>query len=400
MQSTISSDSTRFKKSEVPMGSVDNEGGEETSGLYDLKALASSAKKHRSQRLTSEMDAQQSLLQSSATLNAVALPNPKRSREISVPVLAVDTPEKVSTRKSAESSAATAFAEPSAFSEEEHAAPSSKRWQFALATVLVAGAAAFYFLAGRPDSSSDAPMAALTAGGPESEPATPVQPLPALVDDAEEQADVAPEADLVKVTPLEVEAAKDAPSKLEEDDSKNKAESAKQVAAADTKSESQPARSNNDSDKGRPAAKASESKSKPAASKQEASKQPVKSEALDSNASVDDILSAVTGGIDKREAVVEDKGPSKKQLDRGDVAKAMKKISPAAKACYSVEEFSGMVSVKYSVEPNGKVSDVQPTGAHKSSKTGACVAKAVKGASFPAFDGSVTSFTFPVLLSP
>lgn len=395
MQGTISSDSTRSKRSEVAMGIANNKGGDETSGLYDLKELASSAKKRRSQRLSSEMDAQQSLLQSSAALDAVALPDPRKSQEIALPVLGLDVPSKVSSKASAERTR-TAAAEPMVFTEQAQARTSSKGWLFAFAALLIVGGGAAYFvLAGDSESSSSsAPRAALAAEGSASETATPVLPLPAAIDDEEDVA--SPDTDLPEVAPLvDVEAPQD---DSEEVDSKKNAGSAKQ--ATETKDETKSARVDaTDDDKGTKTDNVKVTKPESAASKEKV-KEPVKTEDLDSNASVDDILSTVTGGIDKKETAVEDKGPTKKGLERGDIAKAMKKISPAAKACYAVEEFSGMVSVKYSVDPDGKVSGVEATGAHKSSKTGACVANAVKGASFPAFDGPVASFSFPILLSP
>ena len=98
--------------------------------------------------------------------------------------------------------------------------------------------------------------------------------------------------------------------------------------------------------------------------------------------------------------MVEDKTPTKKTLGRGDVSKAMNAVKPKALSCYKAEKFSGVVNVKFSVSPEGKITKAAAKGAHAGSKTGACVVKAVNSAKFPAFAGTVMSFTFPFLLSP
>ena len=89
----------------------------------------------------------------------------------------------------------------------------------------------------------------------------------------------------------------------------------------------------------------------------------------------------------------------KKGLIRTDVTGAMGKVRGKVGQCFKVEQFSGTVSVKFTVGPSGSVTTAKATGAHAGTPTGACVASAVKGASFPAFDGVATTFAFPFLLS-
>ena len=188
------------------------------------------------------------------------------------------------------------------------------------------------------------------------------------------------ESEEPEVVPEKVEKKAVAAKKVEKD-SKPKAEKAEKVAKATSAAKEEAA------------AKKAEK-----VAKKETPKKKVSSS---DGASLDDVLSSVTGGVNERIAApTENKKPSKKKLDRGDVSKAMKGVTPKAKRCYSVEEFSGSVLVKYSVGPDGKVTKASATGAHKSSPTGACVVKAVKSATFPAFDGATMSFSFPFLLSP
>jgi hypothetical protein len=57
------------------------------------------------------------------------------------------------------------------------------------------------------------------------------------------------------------------------------------------------------------------------------------------------------------------------------------------------------VKVKLTIDPSGKVTKASATGDFAGTPTGDCVASAVKGASFPAWDGAPQSTTFVVLLS-
>ncbi|HTE55346.1 MAG TPA: hypothetical protein VK698_31045 [Kofleriaceae bacterium] len=119
--------------------------------------------------------------------------------------------------------------------------------------------------------------------------------------------------------------------------------------------------------------------------------------------SLDDMLDEATGKrpspSPEAEAEKKKKEEQKKGLDRRDVSKALADIGDAVQRCRSVENVRGTVSVKFVVAPGGQVSSAVPTGAHARSKTGSCVARAVTQARFPAFEGDPISFTYPFVLA-
>ena len=55
--------------------------------------------------------------------------------------------------------------------------------------------------------------------------------------------------------------------------------------------------------------------------------------------------------------------------------------------------------MKLTVSPDGKVEKVKVTGQFAGTPVGACVESAVKGASFPPWDGGPQSFGYSYLLS-
>lgn len=356
----------------------------DSSGLHDLQAMASSAKKRRSQRLSSQMDAQDSLLQSSAALDAVVLPDPNKE-QAAVSIAAVDVPAtgQATASASALTAASVATAATPATELSVEKSSSGKGLYIGLALAAAVAAGAFFMLGGQEETVTE-PAAVAEAVVPAAADPAPVPemiPAPVIVDeteDADGETEVAAEPEPAAVVLAPVVA--DEPTKV-----------TKKSAKA-TKSKSSDAKAT----KTKVAAAAKEKKAEPVA---KAEKKPAKK--LDETSSLDDVLSSVTGGVDKPIAKkTDDTGPSKEQLSRGDVAKAMKKISPAAKGCFKAEEFSGMVKVKYSVGSDGSVTKAAASGAHASSKTGQCVVKAVKKAKFPPFSGATMSFTFPFLLSP
>jgi len=146
-------------------------------------------------------------------------------------------------------------------------------------------------------------------------------------------------------------------------------------------------------DKEREKSDAKGSKEKAPAPK--STEKPIKLKGTDLN----DVLNQVTGGVDAPKAEEEKKAavPTKKSLDRRDVDNAMEPVRGAALKCSALEQYEGSVSVKFTVAPSGQVTSA--TATNKKGPTGDCVAKAVKKAKFPAFDGSATSFTYPFLLA-
>jgi hypothetical protein len=238
-----------------------------------------------------------------------------------------------------------------------------------------------------------AEVAAVDVEGDESAAEVPAEEEVAMADEiSDEQADEELAAD------LEVEVAE--PAKADKSEKKAKPDSSSKSDKATTKAERAAAKAEKAAAK---LAKKEEAKQARELAKAEkkAAKPGEKAPTLGKGgASLDDVLSSVTGGVDKPIVDVKDDTPTKKKLERGDVSKAMKAITKSAKSCYSSEEFSGTVMVKYSVASSGKMTKATALGAHKSSKTGKCVVNAVKRAKFPAFSGATQSFTFPFLLSP
>jgi hypothetical protein len=87
----------------------------------------------------------------------------------------------------------------------------------------------------------------------------------------------------------------------------------------------------------------------------------------------------------------------KKSLTADDFKKGMAAITEKAQACYSGTQ--GTATVKLTIAPNGSVSKVTVGGAFAGKPEAACVSAAVKGASFPPWDGGPQSFTYAYMLS-
>jgi hypothetical protein len=88
---------------------------------------------------------------------------------------------------------------------------------------------------------------------------------------------------------------------------------------------------------------------------------------------------------------------AKKELTGDDFKKGMAAVTPAAKNCYKGTQ--GTATVKLVIAPSGQISKVTVGGQFAGTPEGECVASAIKGASFPAWDGGPQSFTYPILLS-
>jgi outer membrane biosynthesis protein TonB len=111
------------------------------------------------------------------------------------------------------------------------------------------------------------------------------------------------------------------------------------------------------------------------------------------------------GGLDDllKEAGVKNKPEptkptlDKKSLESSDIRKAMSAVAGKAQACYAGQQ--GTANVKLSVAPSGKVQKVTVTGVFAGTPVAACVEAAVKGASFPPWDGGPQSVSYSYLLS-
>ncbi len=88
---------------------------------------------------------------------------------------------------------------------------------------------------------------------------------------------------------------------------------------------------------------------------------------------------------------------AKKSLTGDDFKKAMGAVSGKAKACYNGTQ--GTALVKLTVAPSGQISKISVAGDFAGKSEGACVESAIKGATFPPWDGGPQSFSYAVLLS-
>ena len=376
---------------------------DEHSGLHEIKALASTTRRRMSQRHTSQQEAEDSMLvgASSGSFRAVALPDPNREVKPAAPAPAplADAP----TPRRARASAAPPVPAP------HHAVEADRRptpsrpsaapfWMLGGVATLAAAAAVavFVFGVGRgEDAKSEADsttVAALEAAEQAGAPGGGAEP-PAPPAAAPATAPV--------VAALEGgaagEAAETEPAEEAADEGRAFAEPSRRAgsdkgsarAAAGVLGKASAERSDEAAKK--PAAKQADSSSK--------DKKSTKSAPAGSGDGKDleDVLNEVTGGVEApAEVEKEEKRPTKTELDRRDVTAAMSGVRSAVMKCRDLEKFEGTVTVKFVVEPSGKVSSATST---RKGPTGSCVAAAVKRARFPAFDGAPTSFTYPFLLA-
>jgi hypothetical protein len=75
----------------------------------------------------------------------------------------------------------------------------------------------------------------------------------------------------------------------------------------------------------------------------------------------------------------------------------MTAVAGQAQACFAGTE--GLASLRLTVAPSGKVAKVTVTGLFAGTPVGACVERAVRAASFPAWDGRPQSVGYSYLLS-
>jgi len=356
---------------------------EEDSGLHDIKSLAQSTKQRLSKKITVPPVSDDDLLaSSSAGWKAVALPEP--AKMISLPELA-ELPSKkaIKEQQKAEKKAAPVVSiadapTPAAAVEKPvigaHLAtpPKSKTPLYAAIGVgLAAAAGGLIYVATRGGSETkpavvaknDTPAPVAAAPTPPPTPtATPIEPPPAPAV-AQVEAPVAAPPPAVDTAPAAT-TGKKAPAKAKGPDV-HKVEITEKTAAPATK----------------PAAAPTEKKVEKAAGK-------------DGEPSFDDLL---------KEAGVKDQPKAqkpvldKKSLSGGDFKAGMAGITAKAQACYAGTQ--GTAAVKLTVGPDGHVAKVSVSGPFAGTPVAACVEAAVRGASFPAWDGGPQSFGYSFLLS-
>jgi len=91
-------------------------------------------------------------------------------------------------------------------------------------------------------------------------------------------------------------------------------------------------------------------------------------------------------------------GPTKTSLEPKEIKAGMSAVAGAAQSCFGKHGVAGHVKVKATVTSSGSVSKVDATGEFAGTPTGACVAGAVKGASFPSWTGAPMTVTYSFTL--
>ena len=340
---------------------------EEDSGLHDIRSLASSQRLRNSSRRisTSPPHDDDLLASSSAGWKAVALPLTETDRRTPVP--------------------AGALAEPALGSADSHVPISthvakrktSKAPLFAtIGLGLAAAAGVVFYVANKEQHAADQTAFSTSANGSTGvAPGATVTPLP---DPAPSPPATAP------VIASAEEAAKPAPA----------------AAANEPDRDEKPDKSRS---KGKKARVERDAIAKTETAKPEARpglgsgaavvKTLTPKDSKDGEPSFEDLL---------KEANIQDKQDAapkleKKSLSGADITKGMRGVQPRAQGCYNGTQ--GTAAVKLTVEPSGKVQRVVVTGAFAGTPVAACVEKAVKSATFPAWDGAPQSFGYSYLLS-
>jgi len=135
---------------------------------------------------------------------------------------------------------------------------------------------------------------------------------------------------------------------------------------------------------------------KPESKKPEAPKGAVGKEAPKdgSEPNFDDLLkeAGVKDGQKAKKPVLD-----KKSLSGADFKTGMNSIAGKAAACYAGTQ--GTAAVKLTVAPSGQVSRASVSGPFAGTAVAACVEAAVRGASFPAWEGGPQSFNYSFLLA-
>ncbi len=379
-------------------------GPEEDSGLHDIRSLASSTKARLSSRRSSQnmiLPDEDILASSSAGWKAVALPEP--AKMVSLPDVA-ELPRKQAVESLSSSSSAAGSVTPIG----SRAKPQTKKGpMLAIAGIGLAAAAgaAIYVATG---SKKDA-----------AEPTVAMAPAPTTASDTARGA-AAPSKDLPKATvePIpdpQAQApapASNAPVALA-DSGSGAAPSGVAGGAAHEGTDGQGKIAEVEKPAAPPVAKIGKHKSatpgktavqpptvdktvpnKPAKEETKAKPADGKKGDKETEPSLDDLL---------KEAGVQDKKPeakpklAKKSLSSDDIKQGMSAVAAKAQACYAGQQ--GTAAVRLTVSPDGKVEKVKVTGAFAGTPVGACVEAAVRGATFPAWDGGPQSFGYSYLLS-
>lgn len=391
----------------TPPSATDNT---EDSGLHDIRNLAQSTKQRlSSKRITTSPPVEDDVASSSAGWKAVALPQP--AKMVSLPELAelpskkeIKAAEKAAAKvqKTAEveapaaapavsTPARTAFSLPSA---QRSTSKKSKGPLYALVGIGIAAAAGAAIFVTTQKKSDTAPAAVAVAQNTATAAPAPTTTTTAAVGGMAAAGSAAAAADVQK--------AQDEVAKAEADAAAMRAQLAAQPPADTTPPAKSTAPVKAITKKGHGTSKVDTGAAKPEETKKVAPPPPVDTKADKSKQKNADGSEPDFNDLLKEAGVDQNKKEQKPKLDKksltgDDFKNGMSSIDSAAHACYKGTQGSAMV--KLTIAPSGKISKIAVTGAFAGKPEAACVAAAVRGATFPAWDGGPESFTYPILLS-
>ena len=90
--------------------------------------------------------------------------------------------------------------------------------------------------------------------------------------------------------------------------------------------------------------------------------------------------------------------PPPEQLSRLEILAAMKRVKPRAQACFARYRQPGLLQVRLTIAPTGRVTSARAEGALAGSETARCVEGAARTASFRSSRRAPAAVTWPFLL--
>lgn len=384
---------------------------DEDSGLHDIRNLAQSTKQRLSSRRSTQnppMSDDDVLAASSGSWKNIALPQP--AKMVALPELA-DLPskaeviaadkkaEKARAKEAAKLAAVAAVAVPTA-----PAAPAATSVAAvdtpAAAPVTAIPERQAFTLPSQQRKSSKGPLLAIVtlgvaaaAGGViytqmgGSEPAA-----PATVAAVEQAPAVTAAAPAAAPSVEAIEAPEEPPAEPPEEPA---AAEPAVVAADEADDEADKDEGKRAKRRGAKKARAEEASEKPEPKVEETKPEPAKADTKseEGEPSFDALL---------KEAGVVEKKPQKPKLEKKsltgtDFKQGMSAVNGKAKSCYKGTQ--GTAMVRLTIDPSGKVSKVSVSGQFAGTPEGACVEAAVKGATFPPWDGGPMTFNYSYMLA-
>jgi hypothetical protein len=379
---------------------------QEDSGLHDMRALAQSTKQRMSARKiptqNPPMDDDAALRASSASLRAIALPDPDKMVALDeTPTMGNGTgPAPLLDRARSEPGVATAAARPSPITPMKRKSKAPLIVASSVAIAAAAGVVGFVVLKKNAATTDTAPAAAtapaLERGMAEQQKMTvePTAPAPTPPMALESTNAAAPGGAAAGAATMAADglAADDEAAKA--DDPKD-AKGGKEKDRADDRQK----KDDKDKDKDKTEVKTTPDKGgdKPVPVTTPVTP-PKEGPADKQEQSLDDLLRSA--GEDPN-AKKKDDGPKldKKALDATDILKAMSALNSKAQGCHAKYGVSGNVAVKLQVAPSGDVKSAKVTGSFAGTPTGDCVQSVVNGAKFPPWDGGQTTVNYSYFLS-